>query len=397
MKKIYTLAIFAYLLLTACQKAQIAHTLDQSRDVPWADSSNNHPKNAAFRDLLEKYKTKGLPGISLLVNDKNGTWVGSTGYADIEKKIPFRVGQVAKIASITKLFMGTLVFKMIEDSVNTGIGYNSLYDPITKWLPSRITDKLPNGKLITLGQCMKHETGIPDVIDEDKFYLAVLNNPVKKWEQEELLEIIYGKAPVFAPGDTAIYSNTNTIIVSLILEAATGKKHEDLLKEYLLHPLALSQTFYQPYDQLPANTAQGYFDLYNNNTIVNVSNLVTGSGNGYGGLYSDVFDLYSFIDRLLIKKTILTQKSLTTMETYGKPDFPNQYGYGIMKKFIDRGEDAGVGHSGRDLGYSANLFYFQNKGVTHAFLVNYGTAGDSNLKKVFEEFQDELLDLTLKP
>lgn len=396
MKKMILLAISGILLLMACQKAQIEHTQPQTTNpFPWPDSSNLHPKNAAFRELLEKYKAKGLPGISLLVNDKDGTWLGSAGFADIEKKVPFRVDQVSKIASITKLFIGTLVFKMIEDSVNTHLGYNDLYQPLTKWLPASITNHLANGDKVTLGQCMKHETGIPDLIDEDKFYLAVLNNPVKKWDQVELLEFIYDKDPLFKAGDTAIYSNTNTILVTLVLEAVTGKKHENLLKEYLLQPLSLKHTYYQPYEQLPTNTAQGYFDLYNNNTIVNVSNLVTGSGNGYGGLYADVFDLFSFIDRLLVKQTILSQKSLSIMETYGKPDFPNQYGYGIMKKFIDRGADAGVGHSGRDLAYTANLFYFPNKGVTHAFLVNYGTDGDSNLKAVFVDFQNELLDLTL--
>jgi D-alanyl-D-alanine carboxypeptidase len=81
------------------------------------------------------------------------------------------------------------------------------------------------------------------------------------------------------------------------------------------------------------------------------------------------------------------------MQTYGKPEEPNQYGYGIMKKFISRGIDAGIGHSGRDLGYTANLFYFPNKRVTHVFFINYGTDGDSKLKKVFLEFQDELLNM----
>jgi D-alanyl-D-alanine carboxypeptidase len=84
------------------------------------------------------------------------------------------------------------------------------------------------------------------------------------------------------------------------------------------------------------------------------------------------------------------------MQTYGKSDFPNQYGYGIMKKFIDRGVNAGYGHSGRDLGYSGNLFYFPNKKVTHAFLINYGTDAESSLRTVFNQFQTELLDLTLQ-
>ena len=67
-----------------------------------------------------------------------------------------------------------------------------------------------------------------------------------------------------------------------------------------------------------------------------------------------------------------------------------------MKKFIDRGVDAGIGHSGRDLGYTANVFYFPNKDVVHVFLINYGTDSKSNLRQVFTDFQEELLNLTLK-
>jgi D-alanyl-D-alanine carboxypeptidase len=396
MKKFLIGSILFSLFFGGCKKAQIAHTIDQSQPVPWTDTSSRHPKNKQLIDLLEKYRLKGLPGISLLVNDKFGTWVGSTGCADIIKNIPFQPGQVSKAASITKLFIGTLVFKLMEDSVHSGLGYGSLHKPISTWLPHRIISVLPNGCNITLGQCMNHETGLPDLIEEDAFYLAVLNNPNKKWEAEELLRFIYNTPPVFSPGDTAIYSNTNTVIVTMIIEAATGKKHADLLHQFLLTPLGLSQTFYQPHDQLPANTAQGYFDLYNNNTIVNVSNLVTGSGNGYGGLYSNLFDLFYFIDLLLIEQTLLLPQSLAIMQTYGKPDAPNQYGYGIMKKFIERGVDAGYGHSGRDLGYSANLFYFPNKQVAHVFFINYGTDAASNLKQVFKDFQEELLIITLR-
>lgn len=182
----------------------------------------------------------------------------------------------------------------------------------------------------------------------------------------------------------------------MVIEAATGNNHSDLLKKYLLAPLGMSHTFYQPHDPLPAFTAQGYYDLYNNGTIVNVSNLASGAGNGFGGIYSNVFDLFKFIDALLLKKTLLTSKSLLVMQTWGKADDINRYGYGIMKKFINLEPDSGIGHSGRDLGYSGNLFYFPAKAVTHVFLINYGTDGDSELKNVFTQFQDELIDLSLQ-
>ncbi|MEO6611137.1 MAG: serine hydrolase [Chitinophagaceae bacterium] len=394
MKKIVWITWVVF-IAASCRKPQILDTRSIGEPVPWTDSSSTHPKNAQLRALLEKYRKKGLPGISLLVNDSHGTWVGATGKADIEHSIAFVPGTVSKAASITKLFISTLLFRLMEDSIHTGIGYNAITTKISHWLPARVINKLPNGALVTLGQCMNHETGIPDLIEQDPFYLAVLNNPNKKWEPEELLEFIYNKTPLFAPSDTAIYSNTNTILIKMVIDAATGKSHAALLKQYILEPLGLQHTYYQPYDELPNSTAQGYFDLYNNQTIVNVSNLVTGSGNGYGGLYSNIFDLFTFGNALFAQQTLLLPSSMARMQVYGKQDDTNFYGYGIQKSFLDQGIDYGIGHKGRDLGYTANLFYFPNTGVTHIFFINYGTDAESKLKPVFREFQQELVTLTL--
>lgn len=384
-----------FLLSMGCTKPQVVQTRSIGSPIPWNDSSSLHPKNAVFRDLLERYRKKGLPGISLLVQDRWGTWVGAAGKADLENNIDFVPGTLSKAASITKLFMGTLVFLLMEDSINTGMGYSALNKKINSWLPHRITDKLANGNLVTLGQCLNHETGIPDLIEQDAFYLAVLNHPNKKWKQEELLEFVYNKPALFVPSDTAIYSNTNTTLISMIIEAQTGQKHSELLKHYILNPLKLSHTFYPPHDPLPNHAAQGYFDLYNNGTLVNVSNLITGSGNGYGGMYSNLFDLFTFIKALFVQRTLLKPASLILMQTYGKKDGPNYYGYGLQKTFLNHGLDFGIGHKGRDLGYTANLFYFPSKEVIHVFFINYGTDSKSQLRQVFYDFQEELVNLTL--
>ncbi len=383
-------------LVFSCRKMQVEKTQFEEIPVPWNDTSANHPRQAAFRNLIDKYTKAGLPGISLLIRDENGTWIGSAGNADLTENIPFKLGTVSKAASITKLFVGTLVFKLIEDSTRSGLGYRDLHKPIATWLPSNVASKVANSNNATLGHLLKHESGIDDIIEQDPFYLAILNHPNKIWKPEELLSFIYNKPALFNAGDTAIYSNTNTLIVSMIIEKVTGRKHADLLKEYIFTPLNLNHTYYPTHDVLPNSVAQGYYDLYGNGTIVNVSNLVTGSGHGYGGMYSNIFDLQVFVDHLLLKRTLLSAKSMTYMETYGKTDDPNQYGYGLMKKFIERGINAGLGHSGRDLGYTANMFYFPNKKVTHIFFINYGSDSDSDLKKVFNAFQEELLDITLQ-
>ena len=236
--------------LVSCKKAFIQPTQHVIINMPWNDSSNRHPKNGAFTRILEKYQRLGLPGISLLVTDASGTWIGSAGKADLENNISFQAGQVSKTASITKLFIGTLVFKLMEDSAQTRLGYAALYQPIARWLPESITGRLANGKKITLGDCLKHETGIPDLIEENAFYLAALNQPNKSWQAEDLLSFVYDKPALFAPNDTAIYSNTNTILVTLVLEAATGKKHSELLHRYVLHPLQMEQTYYHTHDEI---------------------------------------------------------------------------------------------------------------------------------------------------
>jgi D-alanyl-D-alanine carboxypeptidase len=185
----------------ACKKAQILQTISTGESIPWNDTSNKHPKDAAFKALITKYIKKGLPGISLLVSDNKGTWVGALGKADLQSNIDFVPGTISKAASVTKFFIGVLIFRLMEDSATTSLSYSSLNKPISDWIDADIINKLPNGKLITLGQALKHETGIPDLIENDDFYLAVLNDPNKKWTQEELLQFVYHDDPLFAPGD----------------------------------------------------------------------------------------------------------------------------------------------------------------------------------------------------
>ncbi len=398
MKYIFYILLICY-AAASCRKPIIPPTDFGTSQLPWVDSSRQHPHNAVYHKLIEKYNKLGLPGIALLVNDRYGTWIGAAGKADIKNNIDFAPCQVSKVASITKMMIGSLVFLMMEDSTNTHFSYGDLSMKIGKWLPEKLLSRIPNGTLVTLGQLLNHESGIPDLAEEDDFYLAVLNDPNKLWPATELLKFVEGSAALFNPGDTAIYSNTNTLLVAMVLEKVSGREHGALLKERVFEKLGLKDTYYHPANTLPSYVAQGYYDLYRNHTLINVSNFMTGNGAGYNGVYSTVVDMFRFLDALLISKTLLSQTSLDIMMRTGKSDGINRYGYGLMRKFIDREPDAGWGHSGRDLGYTANLFHFPQvngrPAVSHALLVNYGTDADSFLKETFQQFQAELLDLTL--
>ncbi len=382
------LLFFSLLILaSSCKRANILPSTDIICSEQ--DSSSNHPKAAEFASIIDKYVKQGLPGISVLVEDEHGTWVGSGGYVDIENGIKYKPCHISKAASITKLLVGTLTLKLQEQ------GKLNIEDPISKYIDAKILNKIDKAEGKTLHQLMNHTTGIYDVITSSSFYLAVLNNPNKQWTQEELLSYVYGKEGYDLDSFPAHYSNTNTVLLSMCIEKATGQKHETLLREMVLNPVGMNDTYYQGREELPSTAAQGYYDLHNNGTISNVSNLITGSGNGYGGIFSNVFDLQAFIKALFVDKTILSQASLDLMQTYVQEKEDFYTGVSTIKKFTTKSA-FGIGHTGRDLGYSADLFYFPAKNRTMIFFVNYGTNGKSSLKQVFLNFESELADKVLE-
>jgi D-alanyl-D-alanine carboxypeptidase len=378
---------FMLILISACEK-----DISKTQNLLCEDqiSNLNHPKKDDFNRVIDKYIKLGLPGISVLVEDENGIFTSSSGMADIENNIAFSSCHVSKAASITKLMVGTLTFMLQED------GKLNLDDPISKYIDEAILSKLENAEGKTIRQLMNHSTGIYDLITSSAFYLAVLNNPNKAWSQTELLKFAYHQNgySLNAPYP-AYYSNTNTCLLSMCIEKATGTPHHELLREKLLNPLQMTSTYYQSREKLPETTAQGYFDLHNNQTIVNVSNLITGSGNGYGGMFSNVYDLRKFIRALLIDKTLISDSSLAEMTEFLQEDEDFFTGAGMIKKFTKKSA-FGIGHTGRDLGYSADLFYFPEKDRTMIFFVNYGTNGSSSLKPIFLDFESELADVVLQ-
>jgi len=377
-----------FLFTLSCDEADIGPS-DNCNYTP-QPSFAAHPKSQAFQSLLDTYVKKGLPGISALVRDESGTWVGYSGKADIDKNISFTPCHPSKAASITKFMVGTLTFMLQEK------GMININDPISKYVDADIIKKVKNADQVTIKNCLQHTTGFYDLITDSEFYLAVLNNPNKQWEAEELLKYVYNKDPYFAPNQGVEYSNTNTVFVGMCLDKVLGYHHSRALREMIWDPLDMNDTYYQSRDGLPNTVAQGYYDLYNNNTIVNVSNLITGSGNGYGGVFSTVFDLEKFMNAYYYDKTLVNEESMATMMTFIPESEQNNLGVGIMQKFKNFSAHLGVGHSGRDLGYSADLFAFPTRNDRlMIFFVNYGTDGDTSLREVFREFEKELvLELT---
>jgi len=371
---------------SACKRAEILPTTTFS----CTDSfPQNHVRAGEFQSIMNKYVKLGLPGISLLVQDSGGSFTGAVGKADIAGDIAFTPCHISKAASITKLMTGTLALMLQEQ------GVLDLDDPLSKYIDGKVLSRLDKASGKTIRHCLNHTSGIYDLTTNSDYYLSVLNNPIRRWEPMDLLPYAYDK-PGY-PLDTykAYYSNTNTILVILCIEKATGKSHADLLKERIWQPLGMQHTYYQGHDAIPEHAAQGYFDLHSNGGLSNVSNFTTGSGNGYGGVFSNVYDLYRFHKALFADQILLQPASMAEMQEWVQEDDDFFTGAGAIKKFT-RKNDYGIGHTGRDLGYSANLFWFPNHRGIMTFFVNYGTNGDSRLRQVFRDFESEITEAMLR-
>lgn len=378
----------ALLLMTSCQKRDDL----SSTEVCTIEAPAAHSKGADVQDLMDKYQALGMPGISILIKDAEGVWYGSSGYADIDKGIKMQPCHVNKVASLTKIFMGALTFKLVEE------GKIDLNQKINHYLSEKDLKNIANADEVRVIDLLKHTSGIFDVITDNNFYLSVLNDPPAHRDQYDILSFVRGKDALFAPGEKSSYSNANTLLLSMVIDKATGVSHAKLLRDYIIDPLGLKDSYYYYHDALPAGkVAQGYYDLFNNGSIVNVSNYNTGSGNGYTGLYTSVTDLLNFSEALFENKTLVNQNSLDQMLTFDMPfeeGAARYLGAGTMKDFIDRGEDEYAwGHRGRDLGYSADMFYFPEKGKTMVLIVNYGTDGESALRPHFFNMRQEIVDL----
>lgn len=393
--RLFWLVIVITIISQSCEKADVDRPVQLNCLLENDPVYKENPKSAEFQSLIENYVKQGLPGIILLVKDDNGFYIGSAGMADIKKGITLQSCHISKICSITKMELGVAIMRLQEK------GILSLDDPIRNYISADILDKIENcDQPLTIRNLMNHTSGIYDIIEDQGFYLQVLNDPGKHWIADDLLKYAYNKDAMFEfnPDYTAGYSNTNYTLLSMIVEEATNKSHSQVLHEEVVDALGMTNTYYFWHDPLPDNeVAQGYYDLYNNGTLMNLTNWNTGSGNGYGGMYSTVWDMYLLLDALFVKKTLLTQESLDQMLVFNPTvESRKLLGLACFKDFIDIGDpekNYAWGHRGRDLSYSADLFYFPEHNAIMSLIVNYGTDGDSPLRPVFLEMRDDVARL----
>jgi D-alanyl-D-alanine carboxypeptidase len=249
----------------------------------------------ALDQLLQTAVAGGIPGMVLYV-ERGGKpiYQGAAGFANIESKTEVKVSDRQRIYSITKLFTSIVTLQLVDE------GVLSLDDTVTKWLDDPAVLRIPNIDQITLRQLLVHTSGIYDFADDNdsSFWLDAFLGPnadwSKVWTPMELIAYADGAkhAPYFAPGEGYFYSNTNFILVGLIIEKETGQKFSYELKKRILTPLALNDTFFVEGRELPEGTVNVYQSIDGQLMSLSQSNIAWAWT--FGGMVSTPEDIARF-------------------------------------------------------------------------------------------------------
>jgi D-alanyl-D-alanine carboxypeptidase len=295
----------------------------------------------------------------LAIKDADGhVWIGTAGVADIGASSPVTVNTHFKIGSITKTFTVMTALTLVD------AGILGLDDPVEKWLPGL----LPAGARITIRHLMAHTAGLYAYTSDASFNASLAKEPLRRWKPEEQVALSAAHPLLFTPGDTFAYSNTNCTVLGMIIEKATGRPLNIVMKQRVLNPLGMSQTSFPVTPEMPRPYAHGYMDI-NENGVLEADEISTHVDPSIpwasGNMISDAADLLRWADALCDGELLsrkLNQERLKWLRVNGPPDVVLHFALGISDA------DGAVGHLGEVYGYSAAVY--RCKDVEYAILTN---------------------------
>ncbi|MFC9471691.1 serine hydrolase domain-containing protein [Nocardia sp. NPDC056952] len=182
--------------------------------------------------ITQLMKDNVIPGAVVVVKSpKQGDWTETFGTRVIGADDPMSVDDYFRIASNTKTMTSTVILQLVQE------GKLALEDPIAKYWPD-----VPNGDEITIAQLSEMRSGLYSYTFDPQFNAMLDSDPNKVWTPEELLAIAFSHPVNFAPGEKFDYSNTNIILLGLVIEKITKMSAAENFQQRIFGPLGLKHT-----------------------------------------------------------------------------------------------------------------------------------------------------------
>jgi D-alanyl-D-alanine carboxypeptidase len=190
----------------------------------------------------------GPPGAIAIVQSDSRLRVVTAGVGDVTARTAIAADDTLRIASVSKAFSGAASLSLVsQDKL-------SLADTIGMRLPT-----LPEAwRSVTLAQLLQHTSGVPDYIKSPEFVAVLKADPLQSLTPMQLLGYVAHEPLAFPAGSRYDYSDSDNIVIGLMVEAVTGGSYEAALDQYVSVPLHLVKTTLPDNVQLPDPYVRGY-------------------------------------------------------------------------------------------------------------------------------------------
>ena len=334
------------------------------------------PGEATLRDRLQSVVTAfhaggTFPGVSAAVSLPDGSIIAITsGEADTALHIPMTPDGLMLQGSVGKTYFAALAMQLV------GAGDLQLDAPVSTYLGHHDWyARVPNADEITVRNLMTHTSGVMRYEFKPAFNEDLSAHPDKTWRPEELLAYVLDEVPSFAAGEGWEYSDTNFILLGMVIEEVTGEACYDLIQSRLLAPLGLEETLPSDSRTIPG-LIQGYAGLPN--PFGGSDEMLLPDGRfainpqfewAGGGFASTPSDLARWARALYTGKAF--DARLLPLMLDGVPARlgpGSRYGLGVI--LTDTSAGPSQGHSGFFPGFLTEMAYFPDLDVAVALQVN---------------------------
>ena len=347
--------LIAVLLVAAASSAYaFAARPESGQEVSGRAVSGKPP--AGLQRAAGQMVTDGVPGV--IIMSRLGHDVSSVlaGLADKATGQPMQLQDRVHIGSITKTFVATVVLQLAAER------RLSLDDSVQKLLPGVIAGHGYDPARITVRQLLQQTSGIRDYLDDPVF--QTVQGLAETWQPQQLVDIALRLGP---PVHGWLYSNTNYILLGMIIQKVTGQSPVTEISHRILVPLGLRDTsFPLTSTQIPGPYAHGYYGSLDVTNAVNPSSAWTA-----GAMISTVGDVARFYRVLLAGRLLPPAQQRELLAAIPVDDsgelFAEHYGLGIYRVQLSCG--TAWGHDGGWPGGFKTIAYTSRDGSRQAVMV----------------------------
>jgi D-alanyl-D-alanine carboxypeptidase len=323
-----------------------------------SDASVSPARDAEYSQAVESIFTAyHPPGVLVGVRVAGeAPWTRAFGLGDVARATPMTLNNTFPVRSITKSFTVTLILQLVQS------GQLALEDKIERYVAG-----VPNGGLINLADLAGNQSGLADYSAQQGFVDIFVNDTLHVWTPQELLAFSFAVTPPFLPGEQYHYSNTNTVLLGLVVEAVTGQSLGDALNTRIFKPLGLGGTIYPSSSELPPPTPTGYAVDVVTGVADDQPPISPTSLAGSGAIASTLADLLVWGDALgrgsLISAALQDVRKSRARDVTNGPEY-DRYGLGM-------GQIGNWwGHTGSGVGFQIATMYLASRNATVAVMVN---------------------------